>query len=210
MDGIVFAPELEPSVRLIEETPPGQVVEVLAEAVVARPDGEHWHRALALAALRSTRNDGLANGYLPHSLIALHDARLLAARLSGLRRLLPFLQVAAYTVGAYRGGMRDPAYGRFRLPAEMVRDNALAIGGLLNVKIGGPSVYPYQPEGIWDGLAGYTYPAADKVPADAQHRLPPGSYRGRRRDDWRRLEGRERLGLRRWPGAAPRQRGRSL
>src|SRR5262249_13879302 len=121
MDGIVFTPEIEPSVRLIEETPPGQVVEVLAEAVVARPDGEHWHRALALAALRSTRNDGLANGYLPHSLIALHGSRLLAARLSGLRRLLPFLQVAAYTVGAYRGGMRDPAYGRFRLPAAAPR-----------------------------------------------------------------------------------------
>ncbi|MEJ7709067.1 MAG: DUF1553 domain-containing protein [Pyrinomonadaceae bacterium] len=42
---------------------------------------------------------------------------------------------------------------RFRLPAEMVRDNALAIGGLLNDKIGGPSVAPYQPEGLWEELA---------------------------------------------------------
>src|SRR3989441_6721416 len=33
---------------------------------------------------------------------------------------------------------------RFRLPAEMVRDNALAISGLLNDKVGGPSVYPYH------------------------------------------------------------------
>src|SRR5206468_10456689 len=33
---------------------------------------------------------------------------------------------------------------RFLLPAEIVRDNALAISGLLNDKIGGPSVYPYQ------------------------------------------------------------------
>jgi hypothetical protein len=31
----------------------------------------------------------------------------------------------------------------------MLRDNALAASGLLNVKIGGPSVYPYQPEGLW-------------------------------------------------------------
>ena len=38
---------------------------------------------------------------------------------------------------------------RFRLDAEMVRDNALAIGGLLNRKIGGPSVFPFQPDGIW-------------------------------------------------------------
>jgi Protein of unknown function (DUF1553) len=40
---------------------------------------------------------------------------------------------------------------RVRLDAELVRDNALAIGGLLNSKIGGPSVKPYQPPGIWDG-----------------------------------------------------------
>src|SRR5213594_4433318 len=32
----------------------------------------------------------------------------------------------------------------------MVRDNALATSGLLSTKIGGPSVFPYQPEGVWD------------------------------------------------------------
>ena len=42
---------------------------------------------------------------------------------------------------------------RFRLPAEMVRDNALAISGLLNDRIGGPSVYPYQPKGLWEEMA---------------------------------------------------------
>jgi hypothetical protein len=41
----------------------------------------------------------------------------------------------------------------FRLSAEMIRDNALAASGLLARKIGGPSVYPYQPEGIWEALA---------------------------------------------------------
>jgi hypothetical protein len=43
---------------------------------------------------------------------------------------------------------------RFRLPAELVRDNALAIGGLLTDKIGGPSIKPYQPAGLWEELAG--------------------------------------------------------
>ena len=43
---------------------------------------------------------------------------------------------------------------RFRLPAEVVRDNALAIAGLLVKKIGGPSVKPYQPAGLWEELAG--------------------------------------------------------
>jgi mono/diheme cytochrome c family protein len=52
---------------------------------------------------------------------------------------------------------------RFRLPSEIVRDNALAISGLLNDKIGGPSVYPYQPAGLWEemafgqGFSGQTY-----------------------------------------------------
>jgi hypothetical protein len=41
---------------------------------------------------------------------------------------------------------RGPA---FRLTAEMVRDNALAASGLLVLKVGGPSVKPYQPEGLW-------------------------------------------------------------
>ncbi|MBI4326241.1 MAG: DUF1553 domain-containing protein [Chloroflexi bacterium] len=41
---------------------------------------------------------------------------------------------------------------RVRLDAEFVRDHALAVAGLLNDKIGGPSVKPYQPPGIWDGV----------------------------------------------------------
>ncbi|MCX6217430.1 DUF1553 domain-containing protein [Spirosoma sp.] len=36
-----------------------------------------------------------------------------------------------------------------RLTAEMIRDNALAASGLLSKKMGGPSVKPYQPEGLW-------------------------------------------------------------
>ncbi len=39
---------------------------------------------------------------------------------------------------------------RFRVEAEMVRDIALSASGLLSNKIGGPSVFPYQPEGVWN------------------------------------------------------------
>jgi len=42
---------------------------------------------------------------------------------------------------------------RFRMDAEMVRDYALAASGLLTEKIGGPSVKPYQPEGVWEAVA---------------------------------------------------------
>ena len=42
---------------------------------------------------------------------------------------------------------------RFRLPAELIRDNALAVSGLLDNRIGGPSVSPYQPKGLWEEMA---------------------------------------------------------
>jgi hypothetical protein len=41
---------------------------------------------------------------------------------------------------------------RFRMPAEMVRDQALAASGLLVEKVGGPSVRPYQPDGLYKEL----------------------------------------------------------
>jgi mono/diheme cytochrome c family protein len=42
---------------------------------------------------------------------------------------------------------------RFRMDAEMVRDYALAASGLLVSKLGGPSVKPYQPDGVWEAVA---------------------------------------------------------
>jgi hypothetical protein len=42
---------------------------------------------------------------------------------------------------------------RFRLPAEMIRDQALFEAGLLTEKIGGPSVMPYQPAGLWKEIS---------------------------------------------------------
>jgi len=42
---------------------------------------------------------------------------------------------------------------RVRLAAEMIRDQALAVSGLLHEKIGGGPVKPYQPEGLWEQLS---------------------------------------------------------
>ena len=44
---------------------------------------------------------------------------------------------------------------RFRLSAELIRDQALAVSGLLVDRIGGPSVRPYMPEGVWDETSKY-------------------------------------------------------
>ena len=55
--------------------------------------------------------------------------------------------------------LRDPdnrllARGpRRRLPAETIRDQALFVGGLLTDRVGGPSVKPYQPDGLWQEIA---------------------------------------------------------
>ena len=54
---------------------------------------------------------------------------------------------------------------RFRLSGELIRDNLLAVSGLLSKKIGGPSVYPPQPEGLWKEISGadikvYPHPRA--------------------------------------------------
>ena len=46
---------------------------------------------------------------------------------------------------------------RLRLPAEMIRDQALSLGGLLVERAGGPSVKPYQPPGLWNELADTDY-----------------------------------------------------
>lgn len=71
-----------------------------------------------------------------------------------------------------RDGMqRDPENrllwrgARFRAPAMILRDVALASSGLLDGRIGGKPVYPYQPDGIWETLAitkerDFSYPAS--------------------------------------------------
>ncbi|TAH37262.1 MAG: DUF1549 domain-containing protein [Planctomycetota bacterium] len=54
------------------------------------------------------------------------------------------------TSAAYRQRAQGP---RARLDAEVLRDQALAVSGLLVERIGGPSVRPYQPPGIWEAVA---------------------------------------------------------
>jgi hypothetical protein len=61
---------------------------------------------------------------------------------------------------------------RMRMEAEMLRDVALAASGLLSRRIGGPSVFPPQPDGIWDN------PYSDEkwVPSEGEDRYRRGLY----------------------------------
>ena len=69
---------------------------------------------------------------------------------------------------------RDPANlewaraTRLRLPAEAVRDQALSVAGLLSSKIGGPSVMPEQPDGIWQTT--YSSLKWETSPGEDRHR----------------------------------------
>ncbi|MCS7465931.1 PSD1 and planctomycete cytochrome C domain-containing protein [Stieleria sp. ICT_E10.1] len=59
---------------------------------------------------------------------------------------------------------------RFRMDAEMIRDNALAISGLLSLRQHGPSIRPYQPDGVWSKVGGEAY----------DYEVSPGGERYRR------------------------------
>jgi hypothetical protein len=75
--------------------------------------------------------------------------------------------------------LRDPGnrllarQSRFRLDAELVRDNALAVSGLLSEQIGGPSVKPYQPPGYWVFL---NFPKRTYVPDKGENEYRRGLY----------------------------------
>ncbi|MBV6458987.1 MAG: hypothetical protein HONBIEJF_02126 [Fimbriimonadaceae bacterium] len=61
---------------------------------------------------------------------------------------------------------------RFRLEAEAIRDVILSASGLLSKKIGGPSVYPSQPEGVWNSpFSGERY-----MPSEGENRYRRGIY----------------------------------
>jgi hypothetical protein len=62
---------------------------------------------------------------------------------------------------------------RFRLDAEAVRDNALAVAGLLNLKLGGEPIRPPQPDGLWVKVGGQRY---DYVVSPGDERYRRGLY----------------------------------
>ena len=62
---------------------------------------------------------------------------------------------------------------RFRLEAELVRDQVLAVSGLLSPRVGGPSVKPYQPDRYWENL---NFPPRDYVADRGEEQYRRGLY----------------------------------
>ncbi|MFM2000783.1 MAG: hypothetical protein RI963_209 [Planctomycetota bacterium] len=59
---------------------------------------------------------------------------------------------------------------RLRLEAEMIRDNALAISGLLDLRMYGPPIRPHQPAGLWTKVGGQQYDYDESIGGEAHRR----------------------------------------
>ena len=64
----------------------------------------------------------------------------------------------------------------YRLPAEIIRDNALKLSGLLNTKFGGPSVKPYQPKGLWKEKNNFSVPLLEYEESEGEDLYRRGIY----------------------------------
>ena len=123
----------------------------------------YWELLFGMGIVKSSENFGLQSQYPSHpellDWLATEYIRLRWDTKAILKTIVLSATYRQSSQATPQAVERDPenrllARGpRFRLPAEMVRDNALAISGLLVHKIGGRSVRPYQPRGIWDELA---------------------------------------------------------
>ncbi len=84
-----------------------------------------------------------------------------------------YRQSSAITAEQWAADDQNKWYGRgprLRMSAETIRDNALAIAGLLSLKQGGPPIRPYQPDGVWTKVGGQNY----------KYEVSPGDERYRR------------------------------
>ncbi len=125
----------------------------------------YWELFFGIGIVKSSENFGMQSQFPSHpellDWLATEYIRLGWDTKAILKTILTSATYRQSSVVAAESFVRDPenrllARGpRFRLQAESVRDNALAISGLLVERLGGPPVRPYQPEGIWDEINVY-------------------------------------------------------
>ena len=104
------------------------------------------------------------------------SAALLSRVLLGLLAIVAVVAlVVSITLWQRVSGMQEQLarQSAFRIDAELVRDNALAIAGLLVPTIGGPSVKPYQPDDYWENL---NFPRREYSPDRGESQYRRGLY----------------------------------
>ncbi len=125
--------------------------------LVARVTVNRWWAQVFGRGLVTTEEDFGARGAAPShpGLLDWLAVELVESGWSMKHVLRQIVTSETYRQSARRRGDVDPenrllARGpRFRMNAEMIRDNALAISGLLSLDAGGPPVFPPQPDGLW-------------------------------------------------------------
>ncbi len=84
-----------------------------------------------------------------------------------------YMQDSSATEEEYRIDSRNRLLARaprVRISTEMIRDQALAVAGLLDDRIGGPSVKPYQPDGVWSEMVSFARDYEQSTGADLYRR----------------------------------------
>ena len=122
-----------------------------------------WQMLFGLGLVETAEDFGLQGSYPSHP--ELLDWLAIEFRSTGwdLKRLLKtivlsstYRQQSAATATQLERDPRNQLLGRgsrHRLPAESIRDSALAVAGLLTRELGGTSVKPYQPAGLWQDVS---------------------------------------------------------
>lgn len=123
----------------------------------------YWQQLFGTGIVKTAEDFGSQGEWPSHPLLLDHLAHKFMHEGWDVKKMMKYmLMSSAYkqkTVATDKALKVDP-YNRlvsrgprFRLDAEMLRDNALAISGLLIDKIGGEPVKPYQPKGVWKSVA---------------------------------------------------------
>jgi len=146
-----------------------------------------WQRLFGIGLVRTAEDFGLQGEFPSHPELLDHLARRLIAGGWRMKPLIKDLVLSA----TYRQSSRREAAAisadpedrllagspRLRLPAEVLRDQALAVSGLLRHRVGGPSVFPYQPDELYKTVVvDSPYPGTEWVPSTGDDRFRRSLY----------------------------------
>jgi len=147
----------------------------------------YWQLLFGTGLVRTSEDFGSQGEFPTHPELLDHLAAEFVADGWNVHRLLERIVLSrAYRRSSYVDPIqreRDPEarllgrMPRHRLDAEVLRDSALAVSGLLDRTLGGPSDHPLQPDGLWREISHFGHP----IPFTAQHQYPDHDAGVRRR-----------------------------